>query len=96
MTRTAAPGDPWVEPGQTRSFTVSLLDPPMFASAIDISFVTGGSAHVRQPARAVNGATAAEEPPALPRAMSLGPPIPEARPLPSASPYAVQAAPAAP
>ena len=90
-TKTASPGDALVPPGETRSFAVSLLDPPIAASDLEVTFVAGdapASPRVR-PVKVVPA-----EAPALRResvetkAMLVGP-VEEARPLPSSSPYAL-------
>jgi predicted Zn finger-like uncharacterized protein len=41
LTRVISPGDPSIPPGQTRSFAVSLIDPPAGAANVDIDFVLG-------------------------------------------------------
>jgi hypothetical protein len=96
LTRTASAGDPQLAPGQARSFTVSLLDPPVFADHLDVDFATGPAlSRPRAEARPVPIAqlrtrTLREDGvPALPRALMVGPPIPEAKPLPPGSPYAL-------
>jgi predicted Zn finger-like uncharacterized protein len=92
VTRIAQVRDPDLEPGQTRSFSVSLLDPPMFASDLDLTFVREEAApklRSRPIVEALPPSPQAEQAPALPRAMSLGAPIPEAKPLPAGSPYAL-------
>jgi predicted Zn finger-like uncharacterized protein len=93
MTRTVSPGEARVEPGQTRSFTVSLLDPPVFASDLDITFATGPAEPRLRAAsapRADATARSATASASTTRALMLGPPIPEAKPLPAGSPYALQ------
>jgi predicted Zn finger-like uncharacterized protein len=41
LAKSVSLGDPLVSPGQTRAFTVSLVDPPSAASEVDITFVMG-------------------------------------------------------
>jgi predicted Zn finger-like uncharacterized protein len=96
LTRTASPGDPELGPGQSRNFTVSLLDPPMFATDLQVDFAAGPAAsRPHAEARPVPVAQLRTRPapqegvPALPRALMVGPPIPEAKPLPPSSPYAL-------
>ena len=92
MTRTAASGDPELGPGQSRGFTVSLLDPPMFASEFRVDFAAVSAVSMPRPGPSgqLRTTPAREESvPALPRAMTVGPPIPEAKPLPPGSPYAL-------
>jgi predicted Zn finger-like uncharacterized protein len=93
LVRTAEGAEAELAPGQSHGFRVSVLDPPMFASDLEVSFAPSKLAP-RLRSRPVSEAA----PPARPeatstlKAMSLGPAIPEARPLPSGSPYALKRA----
>jgi predicted Zn finger-like uncharacterized protein len=93
LVKIADPGGARIPPGEVRRFSVDVLDPPVSATDVEISFVIGGP----RP----KGALSAAAPPApAPEAPSLrGPtsiaPITgasEAQPEPSASPYALPAA----
>ena len=95
LTRTASSGDAELTPGQSRSFNVSLLDPPMFASDLEVGFAAAAVGTAPRLRSRQAGQTpaegAGEQPaPALPRAMTVGPPIPDAKPLPPTSPYALK------
>ena len=87
--RTVSPGDPRMEPGDTRRFIVSFLDPPMFASDIELVFASGQS-EPKLRARTREKPEAAIEAHGEPKAMVLSPAISEAKPLPSTSPYALK------
>lgn len=96
--RTVAPGDPRLEAGQTRRFTVSFLDPPMFASDIEVVFASEKDlpklrAGSHKPEAGKEGAAHGKEGAAHgeAKAMLLSPSISEARPLPPSSPYALKA-----
>jgi predicted Zn finger-like uncharacterized protein len=58
LARLVSAGDPSVPPGQTRSFAVSLIDPPAGAASVDIDFAFG-----RKPVKLAPAPT----PAALPR-----------------------------
>lgn len=99
--RAAAPGDPLIPAGQTRSFAVSLVDPPSSASDLEVTFQTGAHAApapkaVHAPAPELRPVSAAPEPPTEPAAPALAgspqpaAPVAEAEPLPSNSPYALK------
>ena len=98
LARTAEADESDLAPGQSRSFRVSLLDPPMFASDLEVSFAPSHDAP-RLRSRTVGeiappppAAPHPDAPATLPRAMSLSPPIPDAKPLPPGSPYALNPA----
>jgi predicted Zn finger-like uncharacterized protein len=94
LTRIAAADDPELAPGQSRSFAVSLLDPPIFASDLEVGFAPARSAPKLRsaPAEEAPGGREQGAAAAPARAMSLGTAIPEAKPLPSGSPYALRPA----
>ena len=81
-------GDEIVPPGQTRTFAVSLVNPPMAASDLEVTFLIAGPAVV-----APRPISAPRLSPAAPdaKAMLLAPSIEEVKPLPPASPYALPA-----
>ena len=84
--RHVSPGDTLVPPGQTRSFAVSLVDPPIAASDLEVTFLISGPAMpAPKPVSAPRLTTAAPDA----KVMLLSPSIPDVRPLPSASPYAL-------
>ena len=89
LTRTAVTEDAELGPGQSRSFAVSLIDPPMFAADLDLTFAPGVAPKLRSRPAQEAAPARAEPSPALPRAMMVGPAIPEAKPLPPGSPYAL-------
>ena len=66
LTRVVSPGDPDVPPGQTRSFAVSLIDPPAGAANVEIGFVLG-----RRPVKASPTLAAAALPGPRPEASGL-------------------------
>lgn len=91
------PGGARIPPGEARRFVINMLDPPVSASDVDIAFVLdrpphrgAGSAGAPLPARlSLRGADVAPSTPS-----ALGPIVPnapaqDAKPLPSASPYAL-------
>lgn len=101
--RTAAPGDPLIPGGQTRSFAISLVDPPSSASDLEVTFQTGAAAKaapkpVHAPAPDLRPVSAAPEPPTPPAssapdldgAIQPNAPVAEAQPLPQNSPYALK------
>ncbi len=81
-----SPGDTLVPPGQTRSFAVSLVDPPIAASDLEVTFLISGPAMpAPKPISAPRLTTGAPDA----KVMLLSPSIPDVRPLPPASPYAL-------
>ena len=85
-----SPGDTLVPPGQTRSFAVSLLDPPIAASDLEVTFLISGPISgppVMTPRRVSTPRLTTAAPDA--KIMLLSPSIPEAKPLSPASPYAL-------
>ncbi len=94
LVKIADPGGARIPPGETRRFSVDVLDPPVSATDVEIAFVIGG------PARPKGALPADAPPPAAPEAPALrGPatvtPITgasDAQPEPSGSPYALPAA----
>lgn len=87
LTRVFSPGDPEIPPGQTRTFAISLVDPPMGAANVDIDFVLGRKAvrATAKPAALPSLRPASPEPQAMAATLSQ---VQDARPLPSGSPYA--------
>ena len=89
LTRMIDPPDGAVPPGQSRRFSLNLVDPPAGATAADIVF----AALQAKPAPTLAAqVTAARPPPPEPRAMTLrlvG--VEDAKPLPASSPYALPA-----
>jgi predicted Zn finger-like uncharacterized protein len=93
----ADPDGARIPPGEARRFVVNMLDPPVSATAVNIAFVLNQPPH-KGPAApgaplaaklSLRGADVAPGPPP-----SLGPVVPhaaaqDAKPLPSASPYAL-------
>ena len=99
--RTAAPGDPLIPGGQTRSFAISLVNPPSSASDLEVTFQTGATARaaprvVHAPAPQLRPVSGAPEPPTAPAASALAGSIQpaasvvDAEPLPQNSPYALK------
>ncbi len=92
LARTVTPEDPLVPAGQTRSFSVSLLDPPTGATDLEVEFLLGRTRRSPRPAATPVSAAA---PPILrsaapkPQALGPAPTVEEARPLPPSSPYAL-------
>jgi predicted Zn finger-like uncharacterized protein len=89
VTRAAAPPDGLVPPGQSRRFSLNLIDPPSGAVAADIDFA---QIKARPSPTPVSRLSAAATPPPAAQAMTLrivG--AEEAQPLPSSSPYALPA-----
>jgi predicted Zn finger-like uncharacterized protein len=89
LTRTASPPDGLVPPGQSRRFSLNLIDPPAGAMAADIDFaqLAARRAPILASRVAMKPAAAPE-----PQAMTLritG--VEDARPLPPGSPYALPA-----
>ena len=92
MVRSVAPGDPLVPAGQTRTFAVSVLDPPGAATDLEVIFLLD-----RPPSRLrpVSATVRASPPLTLrsaapkPQGVAAQPTTEEARPLPSSSPYAL-------
>ena len=85
--RSALAGDS-VGPGQTRSFSISVLDPPIAAADLEVSFLADRPS-ARRNVQSVGLLRPAASPlPAASRAMMLGS-VEEARPLPSGSPFAL-------
>ena len=89
LTRMIDPPDGLVPPGQSRRFSLNLVDPPAGATAADIVF-----AALKAKPAATLASRAAAAPPAQPepKAMTLrmvG--VEDAKPLPSTSPYALPA-----
>ena len=94
----ADPGGARIPPGEARRFTVNMIDPPVTATDVDIGFVmdrrpsarAASPAGTPTPARlSLRGADSGPPPPP-----TLGPVVPsaaaqDAKPLPSASPYAL-------
>ena len=93
----ADPDGARIPPGEARRFVVNMLDPPVSATAVNIAFVMNQPPHKGPAARgaplaaklSLRGADVAPGPPP-----SLGPVVPhaaaqDAKPLPSASPYAL-------
>jgi predicted Zn finger-like uncharacterized protein len=93
----ADPGGARIPPGEARRFVVSLIDPPVSATDVDIGFVMDRRPTARAPNVAdgaaaarlsLRGADVGPSPPALgPVAPSAA--VQDAKPLPSASPYAL-------
>ncbi len=86
----AAATDTAVPPGQTRNFAISLVDPPIGASDLEVTFlvsglVSGSPVPHAKPVSAPKITAAAPDA----RAMLLGPSIEEVRPIASSSPYAL-------
>ncbi len=63
MTRTAAPGDPTVPAGQTRSFAISVVNPPTSASDLEVTFVSTGPPRRRAPSAPTTSTSPARSPP---------------------------------
>jgi predicted Zn finger-like uncharacterized protein len=94
----ADPGGARIPPGEARRFVVSMIDPPVTATDVDIGFVMDRKPSAHAPLSAgtpapsrlsLRGADAGPTPPP-----TLGPVVPspaaqDARPLSSASPYAL-------
>jgi predicted Zn finger-like uncharacterized protein len=89
----AAPADPEIPPGETRHFTITLLDPPSSATDVEVVFETARTPPApRRPAKAPVAA-----PPLRQAPPPLRPPVEEAKPLQESDPLAVPAtAPAVP
>ncbi len=88
LTRTIDPPDGALPPGQSRRFSLNLVDPPTGAAVADIVFA---DLKAKTAATLASRATAAAPQPE-PRAMTLrmvG--VEDAKPLPSTSPYALPA-----
>lgn len=87
LTRVFSPGDPEVPPGQTRSFAISLVDPPAGAANVDIDFVIGRKAIRLKPTPAalpqLRPAIGGSQ--AMVASLST---VQDAQPLPAGSPYA--------
>ena len=94
----ADPAGASIPPGEARHFVVNMLDPPISATEVDITFALDAPRRKMVPAPAIpapaklslRGATDATAPPPV----AQGPVVPainaqEARPLPSSSPYAL-------
>ncbi len=89
LTRTAPPPDGLVPPGQSRRFSLNLIDPPAGAMAADIDF-----AQLKAPKAPILAAGAPMRPPAAPEPQAMTLRITgaeDARPLPPGSPYALPA-----
>lgn len=86
VTRIERVGDQVVPPGQSRSFAVSLVDPPSAASDLGVTFAMDHAVQGADPARP-RVAPKAEAP--TPHAMVLTAPAEEARPLDDKDPYAL-------
>ena len=87
LTRTAVPPDGLVPPGQSRRFSLNLIDPPAGATAADIDF-----AQLKARPPATLASRVVERAPALPEAQAMTLRIvgaEEAKPLPPGSPYAL-------
>ena len=99
ITRTASPPDGPVPPGQSRRFSLAVVDPPAGAAAADIDFAeVRARAIPTRTARIAPGPTpslqAQPQPQPLPQAMALrAVGVEDAKPLPPNSPYALPAAP---
>jgi hypothetical protein len=85
-----APAPDQIHPGETRHFSISMLDPPKTASEVEVSFALDAQRalpHPGLPSPTLRGPVAA------PATKPLGAPAPtaasEARPLPPNSPYAL-------
>jgi predicted Zn finger-like uncharacterized protein len=88
--RTVSPGDSRMEPGQTRRFTVSFLDPPMAAADIELMFAREeGLPRLRRGSHGAPDLSLQTH--GQPKMMVLSTTVSEARPLPSGSPYALRA-----
>ena len=92
------PAGPPIPPGEARHFTVNMLDPPISATDVEIVFALDAPRRKVVPAPAVPAPTklslrgAADITPATPQVQGpLVPAInaPDAKPLPSSSPYAL-------
>ena len=95
LTRTAVAQDPELASGQSRAFSVSLLDPPMFASDLEVGFAPNRSApgiRLRRSEDLAAPPAGALPPAPPPKAMVVGPAISEATALPPTSPYALKPA----
>jgi predicted Zn finger-like uncharacterized protein len=91
LTRTVDPPDGLVPPGQSRRFSLNLLDPPQGATASDITFA---SLKARPVATLASRVPAAPRPQPAPLAMTLRPTsVEDAKPLPADSPYALRTKP---
>ena len=95
------PAGPPIPPGEARHFVINMMDPPISATDLSITFAPDAPKRSTAPASAVpapaklslRGAADAVTPPAA----SQGPLVPainaqDARPLPSSSPYALPTA----
>ena len=90
LTRTAEPPDGPVPPGQSRRFSLNMVDPPTGAARVDIDFAALKASPM--PIRVSRAATV--QPQAQPQAQAMtlrivG--VEDAKPLPPASPYALPA-----
>jgi predicted Zn finger-like uncharacterized protein len=63
MMKTASPGDPSVPPGQSRTFAVTLVDPPNSTAEVDVGFLLSARAGARPPAQTRTASAAPVAPP---------------------------------
>ena len=88
----AAPGDGALAAGQTRSFAVSMLDPPDAAKDLEVVFVLDQPSAAPLPAHttvAIPAAPRLRMAAARPEPPTVGPPMQDAQSLPPSSPYAL-------
>jgi len=92
-TQIAKPDDALVPAGETRRFVIDMLDPPVSAANVEIAFVFDGRIPKGKAKASPASPTVAGSAP--PAAIDLrgvaGPAAEEAKPVPSASPYALPA-----
>ncbi|OXE37361.1 MAG: hypothetical protein CGW95_02050 [Phenylobacterium zucineum] len=94
-TKIAQPADALVPAGETRHFSIAILDPPLSASQLEVAFVPDASRKIGQGksepgARTRPPANPAGTPPGAQLHTSGGGPAPqEVKPLPETSPYAL-------
>ncbi len=92
MVRSVSPGDPLVPAGQTRTFAVSVLDPPSAATDLEVIFLLDRlSARPRPSPATIHPSPSLTLRSAAPKPQSAAAPqtSEEARPLPATSPYAL-------
>jgi predicted Zn finger-like uncharacterized protein len=75
-----APAPDPIQPGDTRRFTVSMLDPPKTASDVEVTFALDAMPAHPEPAPKLRGALATPAPPAAGLAPSPAPSVPAAAP----------------